>query len=211
MTSQLDHAYASACAETSDINEHVPTFYEYGKQSECVVECGVRTGVSTWGFLRGLRDNGCSRKKFVGVDLNHHPNVDAAQRVCRENGITTYFIQGNDLHIDLPKGTDTLFIDTWHVYGHLKRELAALHKDVRKFIIMHDTTVDAHFGESIRSGSNTAQQALESGYPENEIRLGLWPAVQEFLAEHGDEWELRKRYVNNNGLTILARKTVPPV
>ena len=31
------------------------------------------------------------------------------------------------------------------------------------------------------------------------------PAVEEFLAEH-TEWELRERFRNNNGLTVLARK-----
>ena len=44
-----------------------------------------------------------------------------------------------------------------------------------------------------------------SGYPREEIERGLWPAVLEFLADY-PEWEIEKRYVNNNGLTVLARK-----
>lgn len=44
-----------------------------------------------------------------------------------------------------------------------------------------------------------------SGYSRAEIERGLWPAVEEFLAEHA-EWQLEKRYTNNNGLTVLARR-----
>jgi hypothetical protein len=43
------------------------------------------------------------------------------------------------------------------------------------------------------------------GMPEAELRLGLWPAVEEFLAAHQKEWVLQQRYTNNNGLTVLKR------
>jgi hypothetical protein len=36
------------------------------------------------------------------------------------------------------------------------------------------------------------------------LLTGLWPAIEEFLAEHS-EWEIQQRFTNNNGLTILAR------
>ena len=98
-----------------------------------------------------------------------------------------------------------LFIDTWHVYGHLKRELAHWHAYVKKYILMHDTTVDEIRGESLRVGANIAQQVIDSGYPEEEIRMGLGPAIAEFLEEH-PEWVVEKKYTNNNGLTVLARK-----
>jgi len=43
------------------------------------------------------------------------------------------------------------------------------------------------------------------GMPEAELRLGLWPAVEEFLAAHQNEWVLQQRYTNNNGLAVLKR------
>lgn len=95
--------------------------------------------------------------------------------------------------------------DTWHVYGHLKRELARHHATTRKWILLHDTTVDADVGESIRCRRDIPEQMRLSGYPRAEIERGLWPAIEEFLAEHA-EWELEKRYTNNNGLTVLARR-----
>ena len=48
------------------------------------------------------------------------------------------------------------------------------------------------------------KEAVESGLTEEEIRKGLWPAVEEFLIEH-PEWKLKERYTHNNGLTILQR------
>jgi hypothetical protein len=104
-----------------------------------------------------------------------------------------------------PIETDMLFIDTWHVYAHLKRELAHWHGHVRKYIVMHDTTVDEVWGESLRMHMDIGRQAVESGYPEEEIRKGLGPAIAEFLEAH-PEWMLEKKYTHNNGLTVLARK-----
>ena len=41
-----------------------------------------------------------------------------------EKNVDITFVQGDDLKIEMPTETDMTFIDTWHVYGHLKRELA---------------------------------------------------------------------------------------
>jgi len=70
---------------------------------------------------------------------------------------------------------------------------------------MHDTTVDEWEGETIRLGWNAEEQSKQTGWPVEEITKGLWPAVDEFLRKHEGKWELKKRYFNNNGLTILER------
>jgi cephalosporin hydroxylase len=110
----------------------------------------------------------------------------------------------NDLDLVLPASVDMVFIDTWHVYGHLKRELAKFSKVTKKYIAMHDTTVDDVYGETIRMGFNAKQQSQDSGYPIEEINCGLWKAIEEFLATN-PEWRLKERFTNNNGLTILER------
>jgi hypothetical protein len=51
---------------------------------------------------------------------------------------------------------------------------------------------------------NIEEESIESGLTEEEIRKGLWPAVEEFLVDH-PEWVLKERYTNNNGLTVLER------
>ena len=97
-----------------------------------------------------------------------------------------------------------LFIDTWHVYGHLRRELAAHHAKVRRFIAMHDTEVDGERGEALRNGQNITEAVAASGYSVEDVSTGLKRAIEEFLADH-PEWCIDSVYVNNNGLTILRR------
>ena len=110
----------------------------------------------------------------------------------------------NNLKLELPGNVDLTFIDTWHIYGQLKRELEKFSKVTNKYIIMHDTTVDAVQGESVRMRYNIAKQVIDSGFPVEEITCGLQRAIDEFLSAH-PEWKLHVRYINNNGLTILKR------
>ena len=69
---------------------------------------------------------------------------------------------------------------------------------------MHDTTVDAYLGESVREKMNIPAQMQSSGYSYHEIILGLWPAILEFLYENPN-WKIKQRFHNNNGLTILEK------
>ena len=110
----------------------------------------------------------------------------------------------NDLLIHLDHEVDLTFIDTWHVYAQLKRELEKFSKITKKYIIMHDTTVDEWEGETIRCNWNAHEQGAKTGFLVDEINKGLWPAISEFL-EKNTEWELFERFTNNNGLTILKR------
>jgi hypothetical protein len=70
---------------------------------------------------------------------------------------------------------------------------------------MHDTTVDAIHGESVRCGSDVQLLMAQTGYSLTDVTTGLDRAIVEFLAEH-PEWLLVAKYENNNGLTILMRK-----
>jgi hypothetical protein len=44
----INNKYLSLCKTPSDINEHIPTLYEYSKKCESILELGVRSGVSTF-------------------------------------------------------------------------------------------------------------------------------------------------------------------
>lgn len=199
----LDALYEHHSKAESDIYEHVPTLRKYASLSNIVVEFGVRGGVATSGILRGLLENNNSIKEYIGVDIVKCQQVEFTSKLCNEIGIKYTFLQEDSAKVNIPE-VDMLFIDTWHVYGHLKRELQNNHSKVKKYIIMHDTTVDEWIGESIRCNYNIKQQIKESGYTEEEIMTGLWPAVDEFLKSH-PEWILKERYTNNNGLTILEK------
>ena len=136
---------------TGDIHEHLPTLREYASKCETVVEMGVRSVVSTWAFLKGLSESGGTIKKLTSVDIE---NIDMENVIqcAKDVGIDMKFVQHDSATVDVE--TDLLFIDTWHVYAHLKRELEFHHSKVSKYIIMHDTEIDGIYGESIRCNWN---------------------------------------------------------
>jgi hypothetical protein len=197
----LHKSYTQAASTPSDINEHLPTLLSYAQECNHITECGVRGVTSSWAFALGLA--GKSSARLIQVDLNINNNVTQFGKVAKDNGIDVVFYQQDDLKCPMEE-TELLFIDTWHVYAHLKRELERWNTNVTKFIIMHDTTVDEWLGETIRNDWNANEQSLTSGFPVDEIMKGLWPAIDDFLTSH-PHWILEKRFTNNNGLTILKR------
>jgi hypothetical protein len=118
-----------------------------------------------------------------------------------------------EIAFDTDEKYDMVFIDTWHVYGQIKRELEKFSAIATKYIIMHDTTVDEVDGETVREYGYNYQQAFgratelaaATGIPREEILKGMWYGIQEFLANH-PEWFIKDRFFNNNGLMVLARR-----
>jgi hypothetical protein len=198
----LENIYTHKCREYSDIYEHLPTLRLLTHNCTHITECGVRSVVSSYSFAVGLKDK--PNNKLIQVDLDTNDAVVNFGKLCLSEGVYVTFYKQSDLDCPL-EATDLLFIDTWHIYGQLKRELARWHPYVQKYIVMHDTTVDEWQGETVRNGWNAEQQSKESGLPVEEIKMGLWPAIEEFLRNNKD-WFLLARYFNNNGLTVLARK-----
>ena len=193
----IEEHYNSLCRKPyCDINEHLPTLRFLASHCGTVVECGVREIISSYAFLLGLPTNG----KLLMIDTYKSKNID--EFLTREPRAS--FVHGSDLTCPLVD-TDMLFIDTWHVYGQLKRELERWHPHVRKYIVMHDTEIDGIHGESVRNSWNVEQQSIDSGIPVNEIVRGLLPAIDEFI-KNNSEWKIATQYFNNNGLTVLVRK-----
>ena len=208
--------YVLAASQRSDINEHVPILKAFAARCGGVIgapgvirEMGVRSGVSTWAFLQGVLEAD-GPVVLHGYDLSPMPEAyssSAAGVLGTAYAVETVFHQGNVL-TEAAIPCDLLFIDTFHVYGQLRRELALHAGPVRKWIILHDTTVDAEHGEALRAGWDPAACSASTGIPVEEITKGLWPAVTEFLEANGETWELLIRLTNNNGLTILRRKAL---
>ena len=196
--------YENLCNTPNDINEHLPTLYKYAKECESVLELGVRGVVSSWALVKGLLENGKDVKKILLNDIEPC-DISEIMEATKGMGVHISHEWKNDLELDIQENVDLTFIDTWHVYAQLKRELEKFSKVTNKYIIMHDTTVDEWDGETIRyfGGLATAKkQSNETGFPVEEIMKGLWPAIEEFL-ETNKEWKLKERFTNNNGLTIL--------
>lgn len=203
MAVNIEAKLTKAIATKGDINEHLIYLTKLATQCESILECGVRKIVSSWAFVNGLTKNNSRTKVLTCSDLYKSTGDAELAQACLENKIQHEFIVGNDLDIPM-KSYDLIFIDTWHVYGHLKRELAKFHPYALKYIVMHDTTVDEVQGESIRTKQNVSQQVKDSGYSQEEICKGLGPAIQEFLTAH-PEWKIKEQFTHNNGLTVLER------
>jgi len=228
----IEDKYQAACKTPSDIFEHLPTLRRYaakcgprwskdgdstGRASGVgagatprgghVTELGVRTIVSTWAFLAGLKDGaerppsprpsppgeGEDAPRLVSVDAIHPRDaggdLDEVIRLARQEEIWFEFYLADDRLINLPL-TDLLFIDTWHVYDQLRLELERHAGQARKFIILHDTETFGLMGET-------------PGH------RGLKPALEEFLSgtygPDGTHWRVREHLTNCNGLTVLER------
>ena len=203
MTEYIKNKYNNLSRFPSDINEHLPTLYKYATECETILETGVRGCVSSWALVYGLLNNNSVNKAIILNDISPC-NIDELLAHTKDLPIIVQYKWVNNLELEIPYNVDLTFIDTWHVYGQLKRELEKFSKITMKYIIMHDTTVDEWEGESIRLHSNIDAQVKFSGFPRDEITRGLWPAISEFLSVH-PEWVLHERFTNNNGLTILKR------
>lgn len=176
----------------SDINEHMETLRHYASMCDHITEMGVRTVVSTWAFLEA------HPKKLISIDIVQCP-IDEAARLAHEANIDFQFIKASTLDITIDP-TDLLFIDTWHVYPQLKKEFELHANKAKKYIILHDTTTFGETGEGIESTIID----INTGNMNTVPYVGLWPAIEEFL-QSTDNWKLKERYTNNNGLTVLER------
>ena len=118
-------------------------------------------------------------------------NTSSIRKVMDKLNIDGEFIKGNNLDLNLKQNFELIFIDTLHVYGQLKRELEKFSKVATKYIILHDTTVDADKGEVVRLGLDIETIIKQTNFEKAEIVKGLWPAVDEFLNSNED-WSLKK-------------------
>jgi hypothetical protein len=194
----LENKFNQLCLSPSDINEHLPVIRDCAKECETIIELGVRVPISTFALMMG------KPKKLTSVDLlhpNHFPGGDyelkLAYEYAKQENIDFSFVLNDSISYSFDK-CDLLFIDTWHTYRQLVSELIIHQQKVTKYIILHDTTTYA-----VEDEANWARSP-EPNF-EGEIKKGLWTAVEDFLL-HFPDWELHKRYTNNNGLSILKRK-----
>lgn len=178
----------------SDINEHLGTFKKYTEECDVVVEMGVRGIVSTWAFMMG------KPKKLIGIDItppeNFGGNTNEVYRLAKENKVEYEFRLQNTLTCNIEE-CDLLFIDTWHDYSQLKKELYRHHNQVKKYIILHDTFYFGFKDESFYEDYTNERE-------ETNLPKGLNAAINEFCFSNPC-WYIHERFANNNGITILKR------
>lgn len=171
--------YTMACNKPSDIYEHLPILNELAAQCNHITEFGVGNGNSSTAFLN-------STATLRSYDIRILPDAEYLFNEAKKLGRDVELIYGDSLYIKQFSDTDLLFIDSLHTYRQLREELSLYNKHVRKWIVMHDTSLFGDVGE--------------------DGQTGLWLAIEEYLELH-PKWILQERRYNNNGLTILKRIT----
>lgn len=170
--------FTKVAALSTDMVGHMAVIKSYAEQSQSAVEFGVHDCTSTWALMAG------HPQRLTSYDIVRLPEVNLVEQLAVNSGTEFKFVLGSSLEAQLDF-TDLLFIDSYHSYEQLKQELQLHAGKIRKFILMHDTTI-FEFTDQTYSGR------------------GLWPAVAEFLAEH-PEWRVKERFTHCHGLTVLER------
>lgn len=171
----INEHYIKKTQTPGDIWLHLPTLLRYAQECKHITEFGVRKVVSTWAFLNARPE------KLISYDIKFHPEVIEAQTVAIKEGVHWEYIL-KDTKTVIIENTDLLFIDTLHTAKQLKIELENNYNQVKKYIILHDTTA---FEWIKKDGSE-----------------GLWFAVRDFLKQN-QNWQVAERSVFNCGLTVL--------
>jgi hypothetical protein len=175
----LENKYNELCGIESDINEHLPTLFKYGKMVNHITEFGVRRGISTVAFLYS------NPIDLISYDITDRKFDYKLFKKLTPDSTKFTFIIGNTLKITIKK-TDLLFIDTYHSYDQLSAELKLHGNKSIKYIIFHDTKTFGIVGED---GKGPALQK----------------AIYEFIGLN-KHWFLKEEFENNNGLLILERR-----
>jgi hypothetical protein len=192
--------YRDFSLNKSEINEHLPTLYSLAKECNSIVELGVCHGKSTRAFL-------ASGTKLRSYDVWIDPKVLHLFEYSKSIGNDVEYIQKNSVKTEIEE-CEMLFIDSWHHYYQLRKELK-LHADkVTKYLVFHDTVSCGSSGEDWKSWGNGSQiqyETLCNDLDTDKIdNIGINSAIFEFLSDH-PEWSVKKHYKNNNGLTVLER------
>jgi len=171
--------------------EHVLTFFSISLQmkSKKILELGVRSGGSSYPFLLAC--------KVLG---GHLTSVDIASSVWKAPAeLSKYqtFVLSDAIKF-LTNNTekyDLIYVDDWHSYPHVKRELEEIDRvsDENTIILLHDLM-----------GNSEPNYWSPIDYDENgEWGLGgPYRAVEELDKE---KWEWMT-IPTNHGLTILRKK-----
>lgn len=168
----------------SDISQNLPVLEYYASRVNHVTEFGVRDGHSTLALIAGCKG------EVHSYDIQRTPIIG---RLGRMNLPCSWSFTQLDtvspFHAHVVKETDLLFIDTLHVYEHVKRELELHGRKARRFLVFHDTTV-------------CWLKDLSGPDPE---ATGIGRAILEFLEKYHGQYVQKFQTHANNGLLVLER------
>ena len=179
---------------TQDSDRHVLTCFSMAMQihAKKILELGVRTGNTTLPFL-------CAAKELGG--MVHSVDLDPTTFRCPDD-LRVYwkFFQSDAIawleqQRDQSAQYDLVYIDDWHAYDHVRRELEIIDSMITpsSVILLHDLMY-SNAQPDYRSDPNTADAQWAGGGPYRAV-VELDPEI----------WEWATVPINH-GLTILRKK-----
>lgn len=173
---------------TGPSDQHLLTLFSVAlsMRAKRILELGVLHGASTLPLLQAARLTG---GKVISVDRNPTsfvPPPELARYWMFHQADAIEFLEKQSWQIDL------VFLDDWHVYQHVKRELELLENLVSpsSIILAHDAM---HHNSQPRYNTSTDKPDFRDGGPHrafSELDRSKW------------EWATIPR---NNGLTIIRK------
>lgn len=160
----------------SDIYKHLNTIYKYAKNCDIGIELGCKTGSSSFALLMGLHI-------LYSCDVAHSDHIYQLINPYFGDRFVKYHESSFDF--DVIEEADLLFIDSYHSYETVNKELNLHAHKIKKYIMFHDTF---SFGEIGEDGGE-----------------GILKAIHEFL-EANTEWKIVHQVDYNNGLMIIERQ-----
>ena len=167
--------YETFCNIESNINKHLPILHSLAKECSHITEFGVGFGLSSSAFL-------LSSAAVRSYDVVFYEEADQLFKYAKQDGRDCEYIVKDDLTVDIDE-TDLLFIDSYHSYDQLQKELSKHISKVKKYIVFHDTYSFGLTGQS-------------------KGERGLLQAIIECVIEYPG-WKFKYHTTDNNGLTIL--------
>lgn len=195
MPMHIRSVYESTIHGNGDSDHHLMTLFSIAIQirAKRILELGVRGGSTTLPLLLAAQVN---KGTLTSVDIN------STEFVCPEElrGYWT-FVQSDAVQFlssygeNIKEPWDLVFVDDWHAYEHVKKELSLLDFQIspKSVILLHDlmyADYQPHYHSDI---------SLQEG---QWAKGGPYRAVAEL---NPNFWEF-STIPTNNGLTILRKK-----
>lgn len=176
-----------------DSDKHLMTLFSIalGSKSKKILELGVRNGKTTLPLLLAAKING---GKVVSIDIN-----DTTFTPPEDLKDYLEFIKMDALQylkdVSKEEPFDLIFVDDWHSYQHVKKELEYIDQMVspRSIVLLHDLMYGNYTPHYHSDLTLTEGQWAEGG---------PYRAVAELNSQF---WEF-STLPFNNGLTILRKK-----
>lgn len=186
-----------ADVNSPDIYMHFPLLTDLARDSDVIVELGVRGIGSTWAFLAGRP------KQIHSYDIFNPSKwggrLEHVEQVANKIGTEFTFYQEDVLEVELPE-CDLILFDTWHTYAQLSQELKLHANKSKKFLVFHDVVSYGTRDESSKHEHSSNLQIQEN----NEEKTGILLAIKEFM-DANKEWKGHVMNYFNNGLFVLKR------